>query len=48
MPALALAEALVIGVTNRLPELARQRMEKIEQLNAGGIEWDVSRRDLPE
>lgn len=48
VPALALAEALVIGVTNRLPELARQRMEKIERLNNGGIEQDTNLRDLPE
>ncbi|KVE07472.1 MULTISPECIES: MurR/RpiR family transcriptional regulator [Burkholderia] len=48
VPALALTEALVIAVTNRLPELARQRMEKIERLNAGGIEWDTNQRDLPE
>ncbi|MEC5408483.1 MurR/RpiR family transcriptional regulator [Paraburkholderia sp. MPAMCS5] len=48
VPALALAEALVISVTNRLPELARQRMEKIENLNTGGIEQDTNRRDLPE
>ncbi|AOJ28981.1 MurR/RpiR family transcriptional regulator [Burkholderia seminalis] len=48
VPALALAEALVIGVTNRLPELARQRMEKIERLSTGGIEQDTNQRDLPE
>ncbi|WP_175716272.1 MurR/RpiR family transcriptional regulator [Burkholderia anthina] len=48
VPALALAEALVIGVTNQLPELARQRMEKIERLNNGGIEQDTNLRDLPE
>ncbi|MCG5071849.1 MurR/RpiR family transcriptional regulator [Paraburkholderia tagetis] len=48
VPALALAEALVIGVTNRHPELAKQRMEKIEYLNTGGIEQDTNQRDLPE
>nr|WP_241021820.1 MurR/RpiR family transcriptional regulator [Burkholderia sp. Ac-20353] len=48
VPVLALAEALVIGVTNRQPEQARQRMEKIEYLNAGGIEQDVNQRELPE
>ncbi|RQS62579.1 MurR/RpiR family transcriptional regulator [Burkholderia sp. Bp8963] len=48
VPVLALAEALVIGVTNRQPEQARQRMEKIELLNAGGIEQDVNQRELPE
>ncbi|WP_126285489.1 MurR/RpiR family transcriptional regulator [Burkholderia stagnalis] len=48
VPALALAEALVIGVTNRHPELARQRMEKIEHLNTGGVEQDTNRWDLPE
>jgi len=48
VPALALAEALVIGVTNRLPELARQRMEKIEGLCTGGIEQDPNQWDLPE
>ncbi|WP_321811583.1 MULTISPECIES: MurR/RpiR family transcriptional regulator [unclassified Burkholderia] len=48
VPALALAEALVIGVTNRLPELARQRMEKIERLSTGGSEQDANQRDLPE
>lgn len=32
----ALAEALVFGVTNQQPELARQRMEKIEYFNSGG------------
>ncbi|ERJ33640.1 Transcriptional regulator, RpiR family [Burkholderia sp. AU4i] len=48
VPALALAEALVIGVTNRLPELARQRMERIESLNTGGIEQHANSRDLPE
>ncbi|HDR9106296.1 TPA: MurR/RpiR family transcriptional regulator [Burkholderia vietnamiensis] len=48
VPALALAEALVIGVTNRLPELARQRMEKIERLGTGGGAQDTDRWDLPE
>nr|WP_232427252.1 hypothetical protein [Burkholderia ubonensis] len=48
VPALALAEALVIGVTNRHPELARQRMEKIEYLNTVGIGQDTNQRDLPE
>lgn len=48
VPALALAEALVIGVTNRHPELAKQRMEKIEYLNTGGVERDTNQRDLPE
>ena len=48
VPALALAEALVIGVTNRLPELARQRMEKIERLSTGGVERDANQWDLPE
>ncbi|RQS05293.1 MurR/RpiR family transcriptional regulator [Burkholderia sp. Bp8998] len=48
VPALALAEALVIGVTNRLPELARQRMEKIERLSTGGIGQDANQWDLPE
>lgn len=48
VPALALAEALVIGVTNRLPELARQRMEKIERLGTGGGAQDADRWDLPE
>ena len=48
VPALALAEALVIGVTNQLPEMARQRMEKIEHLNTGGIGQDTNQRDLPE
>lgn len=48
VPALALAEALVIGVTNRMPELARQRMEKIERLSAGGSERDAGQWDLPE
>nr|WP_232428335.1 hypothetical protein [Burkholderia ubonensis] len=45
VPALALAEALVIGMTNRHPELARQR---IEYLNTGGIGRDTNQRDLPE
>nr|WP_244114887.1 SIS domain-containing protein [Burkholderia cepacia] len=48
VPALALAEALVFGVTNRLPELARQRMERIESLHTGGIEQHANSRDLPE
>lgn len=48
VPALALAEALVIGVTNRHPELAKQRMEKIEYLNTSGIGQDTNQRDLPE
>ena len=48
VPALALAEALVIGVTNRLPELARQRMEKIEGLSTGGVEREANQWDLPE
>ncbi len=48
VPALALAGALVIGVMNRLPELATQRMERIESLNTGGIEQHANSRDLPE
>ncbi|POM17875.1 RpiR family transcriptional regulator [Burkholderia cepacia] len=48
VPALALAEALVFGVTNRLLELATQRMERIESLNTGGIERHANSRDLPE
>jgi hypothetical protein len=35
-------------VTNRLPELARQRMEKIERLSTGGVERDAHQWDLPE
>jgi DNA-binding MurR/RpiR family transcriptional regulator len=48
VPALALAEALVIGVTNQHPEQAKQRIERIEYLNTGGIEQDTNQRDLPE
>ncbi|WP_230965841.1 hypothetical protein [Burkholderia cepacia] len=48
VPALALAEALVFGVTNRLLELATQRMERIGSLNTGGIEQHANSRDLPE
>ncbi|WP_174920664.1 hypothetical protein [Burkholderia metallica] len=47
VPALVLAEALLIGVTNYLRKLARQRMEKIEDLNSGRIGPDTRRRDLP-
>ncbi|AOJ35410.1 hypothetical protein [Burkholderia metallica] len=43
----ALYEALVIGVTNQLPKLVWQRMEKIGDLISGGIGPDTRQRDLP-
>ena len=36
VPALALCEALLISVTNRLPDMIKQRMELIEYLSAEG------------